>query len=181
MGVIAVEPGTLYVTVAPAARGKSTLVRDFPGTVLSTDDLRAQWCPTHPCHCTGQTRPDCDGGQSCRCQNPRVFAEIARRATDALRAGQAVLIDATSLNPAERRNHRESATPAGAVSVALLAVALPLGELLRRNASRPRRVPSDVIESMAAQHAGLTVPDLLAEGFTRVVVWDDETRFRPGP
>jgi predicted kinase len=174
--MIFVAPRSMIVPVAPAARGKSTLAAGIRATVLSSDALRGQWCPTSPCQCTEAPEPGCPGGESCGCQNDRVFAEIRARALEVLRTGGTVLIDATNLGSDDRKTYVDIARTAGTAAVALLAAPLPLDELLRRNRSRARQVPEDVVAEMAEQHATITPEALIAEGFTRVEVWDDGSR-----
>lgn len=85
-----------------------------------------------------------------------------------LREGREVTVDATSTTDWERRTWLDLAHEHDATVVAHW-VMTPLGEALRRNAQRARKVPGEVIAEMGHRLAALTITTLYREGFDAVV------------
>ena len=74
-------------------------------------------------------------------------------------------IDATNLTPEERRPYVDIARSRGCEIEAVF-FDVPLAVCLERNARRPRVVPPEALEKMAAK----LVPPAVSEGFSRVTV-----------
>ena len=74
-------------------------------------------------------------------------------------------IDATNLTPEERRPYVDIARSHGCEIEAVF-FDVPLAVCLERNARRPRVVPPEALEKMAAK----LVPPAVSEGFSRVTV-----------
>lgn len=179
MSVIQIPARSLILPVAPVARGKSTLGRAFAqqwgtGSVICPDTIRGELCPGPVCTCENAS-VDCPAGESCQCQNARVFKISAARINSRLAKKQGVYFDGTNLSPQTRRGEIARGKRFGLPVVALLATSLPVETLLTRNASRTRQVPEEPIRRMFDRHASLSEEKLLSEGFDSVLTWDDET------
>ncbi|GAB3840853.1 AAA family ATPase [Dactylosporangium cerinum] len=152
----------LTLLVGPPAAGKSTFARSWveggridAGGVVSCDAVRAELFGT---------RVDV-------ADDPDVFAEMDRRVSARLAAGQAVVVDATNVLPHARARMlawaRQHDRPAAA-----LRFQVDVDVLLRRNAARtgPARLPEETVReyaALAARHA--TRRQLLAEGIDPVL------------
>jgi predicted kinase len=96
--------------------------------------------------------------------NRRIFIELRRLLRLRLELRRPVTcIDATNLTPAERRPYIKIAQMHDADAEAVF-FDVPVEVCKRRNSGRPRVVPEDVLERMAARLR----PPTLDEGFTRV-------------
>ncbi len=94
-----------------------------------------------------------------------------------MKRGLSVVRDSTGLNQKVRRTDILQARKFGHTSVALLASSLSIQELRRRNATRDRKVPDDILVLFLTKANALTVQGLRDEGFDTVVVWNDRTAF----
>jgi predicted kinase len=150
----------IVLTGLPAA-GKSSWAARCGAGVLSSDGIR-------------ELLTDHASTQSA---NPLVFATLRYLVAMRVKAGAAVtVIDTTALTLRERRQWVRLADWLGCDAEAVF-FDTPLEECLRRNATRQRVVPEEVMRRFAAR---LTRPTL-AEGFTSVkIVPFDASRAVPG-
>jgi predicted kinase len=164
------EPSVVVLIGAPGS-GKTTYRRRLlarglaPELVVSLDDLRRKLRDrsAHP-------RPLQDYSYAA--------LQIAHERQRALvEAGRGYLADATNLRRRERLAH--IAMAGELPSYAVLMPAVPLAELLVRNARRPldEQVPEDVIAAFAHRRSLLSQDLLLAEGFAAV---EDAVSTEPG-
>ena len=138
----------LVVLVGLPASGKSTWLHDNQLFALSSDAVREMLT----------------GDVTDQSINRLVFQTLRQLAAARVRAGvDLTYIDSTALTPWERRCWIRFGElhdcPVEAVYFDV-----PLAECKRRNALRPRVVPENILDRMAAR---LVAPSL-AEGFTRV-------------
>jgi predicted kinase len=98
---------------------------------------------------------------------PQVFGIIKRKLDEYLRDGKSVMVDATSLNPKERRDYLETARKYDVPAVAY-AFERTKDQLIanqeKRKAGGGRRVPDFVIDKMLAKY----VRPSTGEGFIEV-------------
>ncbi|ONF73925.1 hypothetical protein AVR91_0204125 [Amycolatopsis keratiniphila subsp. keratiniphila] len=139
--------------IAAPGTGKSTWCRDRAelGAVLSTDRARAE----------------IGTGEEDQAASAAAFDLVQARAADHLAAGRDVTIDATGAHPRDRARWRALAAEHGAAPVAVR-LRCSLLETLRRNRSRPRRVPALVVVRMWWTVRTLTRRRLRREGFAEV-------------
>ncbi len=90
------------------------------------------------------------GDENDQTRNSEVFPLLSARVRNGLGRGYDVVVDATNAEPERVREWHALATELAAELV-VLRMDTPLEESLRRNANRQRRVPADVILTMAAQ------------------------------
>ncbi|MDE3165745.1 MAG: AAA family ATPase [Acidobacteriota bacterium] len=130
--------------------GKSTWLERNGVTGISSDAIR-------------KLLADDEGDQSI---HPQVFETVRYLLEKRLSIGRPVsYIDATNLTPAERRPYLEIARARGCEIEAVF-FDVPLAVCLERNALRPRVVPPEAMEKMAAK----LVPPDITEGFARVEI-----------
>jgi predicted kinase len=145
----------LVVLVGLPASGKSTWLQDNDLFALSSDSVRELL----------------SGDITDQSNNRLVFRTLRQLVAARVRAGVDVTyIDSTALTLWERRCWIRFAELHDCAVEALF-FDVPLAECKRRNASRDRVVPDDVLERMAAR----LVPPSLAEGFRRVSTIADKT------
>jgi protein phosphatase len=162
------------VLVGAAGSGKTTLAARLftPDEVISSDVLRAA------------ISGDAADQRATRPAFRILHREVARR----LSAGRLVVVDATSVESAARRELLRLAAAASA-RVSAIVLALPADVVQARNAARRERpVPREVVERHLAQVSRLLGADdgaaartLRAEGFAEVLVLrseDDVARLR---
>jgi predicted kinase len=77
-----------------------------------------------------------------------VFKIFFERFDDALSKELDIIIDNTNLNPRQRKPILERAQKANYADVQLWLLDVPLDVCLKRNASRPRVVPDDIVANM---------------------------------
>ncbi|MEF8787819.1 MAG: AAA family ATPase [Planctomycetota bacterium] len=122
--------GRLHLPVGAAGCGKSTWVaRNLPGVeIISTDAMR-------------ETLTGDPADQS---RNYEVFQRCRRNLSEVLSRGSEAVFDATNFDEDVRETPVSAAREAGA-EIWTYFFDVPLGEALRRNRSRSRRVPPAVI------------------------------------
>jgi protein phosphatase len=165
---------SLVVLIGAAGSGKTTLATRLfaPTEVISSDELRAA------------ISGDAADQRATRPAFRILHREVAKR----LAAGRLVVVDATSVQSAARRELLRLATAASA-SVSAIVLALPADAVHVRNAARRERsVPREVVERHLAQVSRLVGADpgaaartLRGEGFGQVLVLrsdDDVARVR---
>jgi predicted kinase len=97
-------------------------------------------------------------------QNGRIFAEARRRVNNFLMEGHNVIIDATNLNPKDRKDWIKIGRDNGAeVHARFINVSSELAK--KRNGQRTRQVPEWVIDKQLSK----LQPPSLAEGFNLIV------------
>ena len=139
---------TVLVLVGLPGSGKSTWAAAQPITVLSSDTIRQLLA-----------------GDA---TNQQIHKEVFRTLRFLLRrrlelGAPATIIDATNLLPIHRKPFIKLAHSLGADAEAVY-FDTPLEECLRRNATRSRVVPPEVITALAAKLR----PPTPAEGFTKI-------------
>lgn len=138
----------LVVLVGLPASGKSTWLQDNQLFALSSDSVRELLT----------------GDITDQSNNRLVFRTLRQLAAARARAeADVTYIDSTALTLWERRCWIRFAELHDCSPEAIF-FDVPLTECKRRNALRPRKVPEDVMDRMAAR----LVPPSLDEGFTRV-------------
>ena len=136
----------VYVMVGLPGSGKSTVAKTLDGTLISTDSIREELY----------------GDENIQGDGRLVFSIAFCRAREALERGENVIFDATNVSRKARKGVLK-ATP-GAEHVAVF-VNTPFEECVKRNRSRVRVVPNEVLERM---HKNL-VPPTVEEGFAEVI------------
>ena len=146
----------LIVLVGVSGCGKSTFaeqyLKDNPDTVyLSSDKIRG---------IIGKDESD-------QSVTPQVFGLIKRNTDQSLAAGKSVMIDATSLNPKERRDYLDAARKYDVDAIAYV-FERTKEELManqeKRKAGGGRRVPDEILDRMIAKYIRPSV----GEGFKEV-------------
>lgn len=164
---IQVPAGSLLILSGLPASGKSTLkrtaqgFRDLEQAWISTDEIRCQVFPSY--REVDELGILTDISQAA---NGEVYGIVHARLRARLAQGQTCIVDATSLNDAERKSYVEVAKEYGAAYKVLILASLPQGvaqpedtteeEILQatlqtsleRNAKREVRVPGYRIEEM---------------------------------
>lgn len=140
---------TFYLMVGIPGSGKSTYCKNCLGlsTIVSTDAIRGELY----------------GNEEIQGDGKIVFQIAHKRIEEYLKCGSDVAFDATNI----RKKHRKdilNKLPAGTNAVAVY-MDTPLGECLKRNQARERKVPDHVIRRMSAN----IEPPMTDEGFVRVV------------
>lgn len=108
-------------------------------------------------------REELTGDAACQARNGQVFALAKRRARAALAEGRDVVIDATNVTRDARREWARLAIEQGTPCLCVW-IECTVARALRNNAARERRVPEDVIRTMAREFT----PPCVDEGFDEV-------------
>lgn len=141
----------LVVLIGAPASGKSTWRKGFPGTVISTDDIRRDVFGV-------QFKPEVES---------KVWNIAHKRLAKALAEGRDVCFDATSTTVLARRPLIRIGKQNGARVEAVVFIT-ELNTLLRRNAARPpgKRVEDEIVIN---KHEQLEMPSS-AEGFDDILL-----------
>ena len=146
---------TLVVLVGAAGSGKSTFAARWfaPSEILSSDAFREILT----------------GDASDQRATKTAFSIIHREVTKRLAAKRTVVVDATNVEVAARRQLIARARFATVPAVAIV-FALPRDVVLARNAARRGRVVDRAIVERHVERLEAALPDLPNEGFDEVVV-----------
>lgn len=112
---------------------------------------------------TDALRQELLGNVQDQTQNGRIFAVARDRVNKFLAEGHNVIIDATSLNPKERKDWVEIGKAHGAEIYAYF-VDVPISVAKARNAVRVRKVPEWVIDRQSSK----LIPPDRQEGFDKI-------------
>ncbi|HEX5012635.1 MAG TPA: AAA family ATPase [Candidatus Limnocylindrales bacterium] len=155
MSRIELRDPTLVVLVGAAGSGKSTFAGRWfePSEVLSSDAFREIL--------TG------DAGDQRATKT--AFSIIHREVTKRLAADRTVVVDATNVEAAARRQLIARARFRGAPAVAIV-FALPRDVVMARNAARPGRVVDPAVVARHLDRLDAALATLADEGFTAVTV-----------
>lgn len=148
---------SLWVLIGLPGSGKSTWAAHFarsgtPLQVVSTDQIRS--------HLYGNAAHQGEWRQIWQAVLHQFHQGVAATQGGAIGG---VLYDATNVRRRGRRGLLQAAREQGFTRVAGIWLDVPVACCLQRNQQRSRRVPPEVIESMARQLAG--APPDCAEGF----------------
>ena len=132
--LITLPDPSLVVLMGPAGAGKSTFAaRHFgPSEILASDAFRARIA----------------GDEADQSATRPAFGILHRAVARRLAAGRLTVVDATNVHHAARRSLVRRAIAASVPAIAI-AIDLPIGVCLARNAARGRVVPPDVVERQA--------------------------------
>jgi predicted kinase len=146
---------TLVVLVGAAGSGKSTFAARWfaPSEILSSDAFREILT----------------GDPSDQRATKTAFSIIHREVTKRLAAKRTVVVDATNVEAAARRQLIARARFAGAPAIAIV-FALPRDVVLARNAARRGRVVDPAVVERHLDRLEVALPNLASEGFDDVVV-----------
>jgi protein phosphatase len=146
---------TLVVLVGAAGSGKSTFAARWfaPSDILSSDAFREILT----------------GDPSDQRATKTAFSIIHREVTKRLAAKRTVVVDATNVQAAARRQLIARARFAGAPAIAIV-FALPRDVVLARNAARRGRVVDPAIVERHLDRLETALPNLVSEGFADVIV-----------
>jgi len=149
---------TLYVMVGISGAGKSTFIENF---LKSHPDVIV--------HSSDKLRAVLGSGEEDQSVTPQVFSTIKYNLNRDLAAGKNVMIDATSLNPKERKDYILAAKRYSAKVVAYVLErdkSTLMKNQAKRKASGGREVPEFVIDKMLAKY----VRPSKNEGFDEVIL-----------
>lgn len=140
----------LIALVGVPGSGKSTITANTALPVVSSDTVRCELLGSD----ADQSRP------------ADIWAEVHRRLTNHLAAGESVILDATNVDPAYRAPLLTIARAAGATPVAWR-ITTPHAESREANRRRTRVVPDEVMDRMIGHFRRYcTTAALTAEGWT---------------
>ena len=150
---IEIRDPSLVVLVGAAGSGKSTFAARWfdPSEVLSSDAFREILT----------------GDPSDQRATKAAFSIIHREVTKRLAAKRTVVVDATNVESAARRQLIARARFAGVPTVAIV-FALPRDAVLLQNAARPDRVVDPSIVERHLERLEAALPTIAAEGFDKV-------------
>lgn len=140
---VGVVPAGLVLLAGPAGSGKSTHAMrltqssDTAVRVVSTDGIRLELL----------------GDEASQDRGDEVFKERDRRVQAALKAGEAVIVDATNLDRSAERLVSFAKRYGSTVTVVRLDT--PAERVFAQNASRERVVPQDAVERHVERHRAL--------------------------
>ena len=155
-GVINLRANALVLLVGPAGSGKSTFARRHFGEtqIVSSDRCRAL---------VGDDEAD-------QTVNTEAFALLRTLVRLRLRLGRLTVVDSTALQWRQRRSLLGLGRACGA-PVAALVFDVDAATCKRRNLSRKRRVPEDVIDLHRSQLLRV-LQTIFSEGFDAVRILD---------
>lgn len=139
---------TLYVAIGIPGAGKTTKMKELNALWVSSDAIRGELF----------------GDENDQSNPVKVFAILNARIRKALKRGDDVIYDATNVSTKSRKQIFKDHAEAADKMVAYF-IDTPLEEAIRRNSTRDRIVPNEVIERM---YNNLN-PPTLDEGFDEIV------------
>ena len=146
------QPLTLTLMVGTSGSGKSThaakLAQSLPADIVEPDAIRLELT----------------GNASDQSRNREVFQLAHSRAEAILLDGKSVVVDATNLDRKTRAEWVAIARRCGAEARAVV-VDTPVDVAKKRNRSRDRVVPLDVIDKQARR----LCPPTFSEGFDQII------------
>lgn len=148
----------LYVMVGISGSGKSTFIENF---------LKSN--PNVVVHSSDKLRAVLGKGEEDQTVTPQVFSTIKYNLNRDLAAGKDVMIDATSLNPRERKDYILTGKRYSAKIIAYVLErdkATLMKNQAKRKSSGGREVPEFVIDKMIAKY----VRPSTSEGFDEVIL-----------
>jgi putative nucleotidyltransferase with HDIG domain len=148
--------------VGLAGSGKSTVAHELMEGVDNIDY-----------HSSDAIREEVHGDANVQDNPTNIFQIMEDRTKESLKAGRHVIYDATNLSR-KKRKHLLSQLPKNLdIEKIAVYVATPIKEVLRRNASRDRVVPEEVIADK--MYKTLQIP-IYSEGFDKIIFeYDNDT------
>lgn len=150
----------LYMTIGLPASGKTYWAERQDGLVIhSSDAIRAEL-----------------GDVSDQSRNGEVFNLLHKRIIESLKNGESCIYDATNLSSKRRRAFLSMIDSLPCEKVAVVFAVSP-DEIRRRNESRERKIPGDVIYRMLRQFQ----PPILDEGWDNIVLVNSPVSISENP
>jgi len=143
------------------ASGKSTIAHDL---MVGRDDVEYI--------SSDELRQELLGDVNSQVDNGLIFETMRKRTVEALQNSRHVIYDATNINRKKRHNFlKQLPKTLDNIEKIVIYVATPIQETLRRNASRDRVVPEEVITQK--MYKSLQIP-VYSEGWDKIIFEYDE-------
>ena len=151
---------TFYMTIGLPGAGKDYYVKHYLDscTHIASDDIRAEVF----------------GDVNDQTHNSEVFQIMFKRTVEALKSGKDVVYNATNLSRKRRMAFLRSIAHIKDVRKVAIVFCTPLEVAIERNNNRERKVPEDVIISMAKR---FDVPHM-NEGYSDIILYREDSFLR---
>lgn len=115
-------------------------------------------------HSSDDLREELSGDASDMSRDTEMFYELHKRIRADLKAGKSVIYDATNIYSKYRKDFLKSLNNIECIKLAVY-IMIPKYQCIKNNKRRDRKVPEDIIDSMAHK---ILAPDI-SEGFDEVI------------